>query len=107
MYPVIAISERACLLLHEGRIIGLRILPRNCGEVEARHVPGYRHFGERTLFRIEAQPEGPRAFIVSSILDQKRERGCRDINMHIIWLLYEATPQALFGHNGAPKGRPP
>ena len=54
MYPVIAISERACLLLHEGRIIGLRILPRNCGEVEARHVPGYRHFGERTLFRIEA-----------------------------------------------------
>jgi len=53
------------------------------------------------------QPEGPRAFIVSSILDQKRERGCRDINMHIIWLLYEATPQALFGHNGTPKGRPP
>jgi len=46
MYPVIAISDRACLILHEGRIIGLHILPRNCGEVEARHVPGYRHFGE-------------------------------------------------------------
>jgi hypothetical protein len=53
------------------------------------------------------QPEGPQAFIVSSILDQKRERGCHDINRHIIWLLYEATPQALFDHNGTPKGRPP
>jgi len=43
--PVVAFV-RALLILHEGRIIGLRILPRNCGEVEARHEPGYRHFRE-------------------------------------------------------------